>query len=309
MARLFTSFFLFHFSMTFGQPISGVLTPALADSFYFSGNWEQAIPLFEKSIVNGQKNGLIFYRLGYSYGQTGKKEKALSSFYKSIAHKPNPNLEKVVLAAISRVYSEKNQPDSAISVFKRAVKMGYSDIVEIENDSAFNTLRKHPEFEKLHEQILNAAYPCKSQKEARWFDFWVGEWEVFVTGTKNQAGKSKIEKIAGDCAILENWTNLRSSFNGKSINFYNEQTQKWEQHWVGSSGEYQKFENGEYTGDAMRFTFVRLNPDHTTSIGKFTFFNQGPNQVRQLSESSNDQGKNWSADYDFTYIRKNYIHQ
>lgn len=296
--------FLHSFAMSRAQANLTGLTPALADSFYFSRKWDQAIPIFENAIDKGQKNGLIFYRLGNSYAQIGKKDKALSLYYKSIDFAQNPGLAGVAAAGIAKIYSEKNMADSAITTLKRAVQIGYNNLYEIENDKAFASIRKHHEYEKLHGQIMNAAYPCKGQKEARWFDFWVGDWDAFITGTQNQAGISKIEKISGDCAILENWTNVSSAFNGKSINFYNAQTQKWEQHWVGSAGGYQKFENGEYKNGAMRFTFLRINADNTESIGKFTFFNQGPNQVRQLSESSNDQGKTWNTDYDFTYLRK-----
>ena len=43
------------------------------------------------------------------------------------------------------------------------------------------------------------------------------------------------------------------------------------------------------------------------SAGKvrMTFFNQGPNQVRQLGQISTDGGQTWGVSYDLTYIRKN----
>ena len=45
-------------------------------------------------------------------------------------------------------------------------------------------------------------------------------------------------------------------------------------------------------------------PDGKKNKGRFTFFNQGPDQVRQLNEISADEGKTWQTVYDFTYIRK-----
>jgi hypothetical protein len=36
-----------------------------------------------------------------------------------------------------------------------------------------------------------------------------------------------------------------------------------------------------------------------------TFFNQGPNQVRQLGHISTDGGKTWTVTFDLTYVRKN----
>ena len=37
---------------------------------------------------------------------------------------------------------------------------------------------------------------------------------------------------------------------------------------------------------------------------RMTFFNQGPDQVRQLGHLSTDGGKTWSVSFDLTYIRK-----
>ena len=38
---------------------------------------------------------------------------------------------------------------------------------------------------------------------------------------------------------------------------------------------------------------------------RMTFFNQGPNQVRQLGHISTDGGKTWTVTFDLTYVRKN----
>jgi hypothetical protein len=37
---------------------------------------------------------------------------------------------------------------------------------------------------------------------------------------------------------------------------------------------------------------------------KLTFFNLGPHKVRQFSQRPSDDGKTWSVEYDFTYVRK-----
>jgi len=37
---------------------------------------------------------------------------------------------------------------------------------------------------------------------------------------------------------------------------------------------------------------------------RMTFFNQGPNQVRQLGHVSTDGGKTWTVSFDLTYVRK-----
>ena len=107
--------------------------------------------------------------------------------------------------------------------------------------------------------------------------------------------------------ILENWTALGPApHNGKSMNYVNAQTNKWEQLWIGSAGGpgyVTRFYDGEYKDSVMQFTFEANGPQGKQA-GRFKFFNQGPDQVRQLSETSADGGKTWNTNYDFTYKRK-----
>jgi hypothetical protein len=39
-------------------------------------------------------------------------------------------------------------------------------------------------------------------------------------------------------------------------------------------------------------------------LNKLTFFKLDENTVRQLAESSADEGKTWTVNYDFKYVRK-----
>ena len=76
--------------------------------------------------------------------------------------------------------------------------------------------------------------PTCQSAEYRQFDFWIGEWEVFLPGGK-KAGDSRIESIAAGCALLENWSG-NGGFSGKSLNSYDSEDKRWHQSWVDSSG-------------------------------------------------------------------------
>lgn len=146
--------------------------------------------------------------------------------------------------------------------------------------------------------------PCMNISQAREFDFWIGEWEAYVTGTDKLAGHSKIEMASGGCMILENWTSVGAPFSGKSINFVDPATKKWKQVWVGSGGlNVSEFLNGEYRDGAMRFEFETKDQKGNKQFVHFHFYNQGPDQVRQFHETSPD-GTTWTTTYDFTYKRK-----
>jgi hypothetical protein len=153
------------------------------------------------------------------------------------------------------------------------------------------------------QQVDNSALPCIGNKQAREFDFWVGEWDVYKRSTTQLVGHSLIQVVSDGCAILENWTAAGSSGSGKSLNFIDPATGKWKQTWVGSRGP-QDFVNGEYKDGAMRFTFDLTDTKGHKLTGRFIFYKEGPDQVRQLNEVSADKGKTWTTSYDFTYIRK-----
>jgi hypothetical protein len=154
-----------------------------------------------------------------------------------------------------------------------------------------------------------SSFPCMSNAQARQFDFWVGEWDVFDTGTKQLVGHSLIEIASGGCMILENWTAIGGpANNGKSMNYVNPSTGKWEQLWIGSGGlsrnNPQKFVDGEYKDGAMRFVFEQYDKSGSKQSGRFIFFNESADQVRQFNEVTNDIGKTWVTLYDLTYKRK-----
>lgn len=149
--------------------------------------------------------------------------------------------------------------------------------------------------------------PC-SKPEYRQFDFWIGEWEAFApTGAKG--GDSKISLMLDSCTILEEWTStgLQNGlrYAGKSYNMYNAAAKKWQQYWVDNTGSITKYFNGHYEDNKMIVQTENEKVNDTLyQIQKMTFFNLGPDKVRQFGETSSDNGKTWSTSFDLEYRRK-----
>ena len=184
-----------------------------------------------------------------------------------------------------------------------AFNAGYANLQEMDSLKDFNNIRNDPAFILLRQKVYAVAFPCMSDAHAREFDFWVGEWNVYVAATGQYAGHSLVQIISGGCALLENWDSPAST--GKSINFIDPNTNKWKQSWAGSyTGGVQEFVNGEYRDSAMHFDFKTTDAQGNKITGRFIFYNQGPDQVRQFNEISNDTGKTWTTSYDFIYVRK-----
>lgn len=143
---------------------------------------------------------------------------------------------------------------------------------------------------------------CQGDPAYRAFDFWIGDWDVQRTGVARApiGASSKVEKILDGCVILENWS-PPGGVDGKSFNIYNRFTKQWEQYWVDAGGRITHY-FGQFREDGNLY----YEADQPAASGKvrMTFFNQGPDQVRQLGHLSTDGGKTWKVSFDLTYIRK-----
>ncbi len=142
--------------------------------------------------------------------------------------------------------------------------------------------------------------PACTTPEHRQFDFWVGNWNVYRTGTEQQVGTSRIETLYNGCAIRENWMPLRGGAGG-SLNSWLPQEGKWRQTWVDSGNSYAVFE-GQYRNDEMVMTGVwagAAGPGSRPLIRMYWSRVEGG--IRQRGEQSTDNGQTWAPNFDFTY--------
>ena len=156
-------------------------------------------------------------------------------------------------------------------------------------------------------QYAFAQKPC-SLPEYRQFDFWIGEWEAF--GPKGQkAGDSKISLLLDSCTIFEEWVSATVQkglrYAGKSFNMYNASKKRWQQYWLDNTGSITEYFNGHFESRKMILETdnVRVN-DSTWLIQKMTFYDLGPDKMRQHGENSGDGGKSWTTSFDLEYRRK-----
>jgi len=274
-----------------------------ADSFYFANDWNNAVSLYNELLTDTSTNSLALQRLGFAYYNIGKIDEALRNFHRSETANPPAAMQPYLYSRMAKAFSIKNDYEKAFEYLDKAVAAGYINLNELDSARDFASLRDKPAFKERRTKIYNTLYPCYTNARAREFDFWAGEWDVYATGTKNLVGHSIVQIISGGCALLENWEGQNST--GKSINFIDPGTNKWKQSWAGSyANGIQEFVNGEYKDSAMRFEFETKNAQGQKMIGRFIFYNEGANQVRQFNETSADEGKTWTTSYDFTYIRR-----
>jgi hypothetical protein len=268
-----------------------------ADTLYQSKDWAKAAIAYEAITKAEPANGRAWFRLGMSFHSMGKYEKAAGAIERAAEIGKNP----VVMYNLACVYAKMNNKEKAFEWLDSALKAGFPQVGLLKTDADLASLREDARFKDVVALGDKMTRPCMFSPEHRQFDFWIGEWDV-QTPQGQLAGTNSVQNIIDGCVIYENWTGTVGG-TGKSFNFYNSSTGKWQQTWVASNGTVTEFV-GEFKDNQMRFRSESLGKDGTKTLRRLTFFNLSPDRVRQFSERSTDEGKTWGVEYDFTYVRK-----
>lgn len=135
-------------------------------------------------------------------------------------------------------------------------------------------------------------------------DFWVGTWNV-VDSSNTKVGSSRIEKIVGGCAVIENWTELDGS-EGKSLFYYATDQKRWKQVWVTPNammpgGFKEKRLVAKLPGGGVRFQ-GEIVGQLSIVLDRTTLTPEAGGKVRQVIEISKNGGTSWTKTFDALYI-------
>lgn len=131
---------------------------------------------------------------------------------------------------------------------------------------------------------------CSENHKA--FNFWIGEWNVVNSSNGTPAGTSIIKREEDGCVIRENWTSVATAgYTGTSINYYNAQTQEWEQLWVDNTGASLKLK-GNRVDNQMILISEPFKKDGNTFRNRITWTKNEDGTVRQLWEVLQEGGEN-----------------
>ena len=149
-------------------------------------------------------------------------------------------------------------------------------------------------------QDAAASRPC-SAPEYRQFDFWVGDWEVTAAG--QTAGTNSIHRVHGDCALQENWQGSGAGgISGSSFNIYDQASGRWHQTWVDANGTLLLLDGGLVDG-SMVLSGSRPARNGGTALHRISWTPNEDGSVRQLWETSLDDGDSWTALFDGLYVK------
>lgn len=159
----------------------------------------------------------------------------------------------------------------------------------------------------IHAPMALAQAPTRPTCEAsehRALDFWIGEWDAFRADTNAPAGRSSIRSEDSGCVITEHWVSLNAPYSGRSLNFYDRTSGRWEQFWVDSTGGRTHFIGGPIE-NGMQMTSGLTQPagGGAPVHNRVTFLARPDGTVLQRGETSAD-GAEWRLAYAFIYRRR-----
>ena len=196
-------------------------------------------------------------------------------------------------------YGALGRKDEAFDELQKAVdKHLPAGYLESADDLA--GLRDDPRFAAIVEAAKKKAHPCENDPKYRAFDFWVGDWDVYVGDQK--VGTNRIEKLLGGCLLLENWTDAHGT-QGKSFNYLDPAAGKWRQNWVSEIGGVVRYE-GEVKDGAMHYEGESILADGTTRMTKVLLQPVDGGKVHHVIEQSTDHGATWHTAFDALYVPK-----
>ena len=272
-----------------------------AAAAYDAKDWVKSAKLYGQIVLTGP-NPRAWYRLGASLNKIGENDKAIEAFEKGLAIGLPPQFGEYGIAV---VFVSKKDKDKAFEHLEKAAQNGLGQPDQLSSDPDLADLKSDPRFAKILSEVEHNQNPCVHMVENRQFDFWLGEWNVVTTQGATPAGDSKIELILGDCVIQENWTSAGNiGYSGKSYNTYNSALKRWEQYWVDNAAGNIFFYGGLKDGVMDYWTDEIPQPGGAKLKRHLQFIKINPDTVRQFSRGSNDDGKTWFVEYDFTYNRK-----
>lgn len=273
---------------------------ARADAALASRDWRAAAAAYEAALRADSTLAGGWFGLGQARVELRAPAEALRAFQAAARHRFAPPA--VVQLAIARTQVLLGEREAAMATLAGLANNGFRQATSVTSDTVLRPLLTDDRMAPVLARMERNAAPCRYAPEARQFDFWIGQWDVYGTNGQ-QLGENRIEEHLNGCMLLENWTGGLGG-SGKSINFFDPGEKTWRQVWVADAFSALDYTAGEYRDGAMRFTGRTKTPAGEPVLQKLTFFNVSADTVRQVFESSRDGGQTWREDWVGIYVRR-----
>ncbi|MFL6228060.1 MAG: tetratricopeptide repeat protein [Pyrinomonadaceae bacterium] len=277
-----------------------VKSPAMqsADALFEGKKWAEAAKAYDEVTKAEPTNAQAWFNYGMSLYSSDKFADAAAAFNRASELVKAGQLRRLSLYNTAASYARAGDKAKALDSLDRITAANPLLGIGVEADTDFASLKSEPRFKEFTVGVERAQKPCMFEAGYRQFDFFMGDWDVFVQGRK--IGESHTKVLQQGCIIEENWVTQFQT--GQSFNFYNPVTKKWHQSYMDSNGGNYMMD-GEYKDGALRYEGFIYSPAGQVPV-RMTFYNLEPGKLRQTSETSADGGKTWVQGWDGLYVRK-----
>lgn len=267
-----------------------------ADKLLQAMDWSKAAEAYQQLVRRDPTNAQAWFRLGIATAHAQDFRKAAEALDKAgslgLADAPKMAWE----AAITN--ARLKRADKTIEWLSTVVDGGLRSQV-LMSTPEFEFLRADPSYQALIARAAGNDVGCSKPAYAG-LDFWVGEWAIYDED-RVRVGTNRVAKTPDGCAFVETWTGTLGD-GGRSLNFFNERLDRWKQIWIGDTGGVVEQE-GEVTAGELRLQGETVQANGARVLNRQVLSQTGSGRLRQRAEISQDGGRSWVPQFEFTYVR------
>ena len=308
------------------QPAADVPSMQEAGALIQQQDWQAASVAYAKIVLDQPENGQAWQLLGYCLHANGDLDRALRVHLKAATFTA---VRPVALYNVACVHALQGRTDQAFDFLRQSMDAGFNDPNQYGSDPDLRSLHSDPRWEVLGaelrgeviEEVVESSEPAFDSAE--WtqpeeavdaaakkkrgqalalasmtadqrFDFWVGEWDVYMGEEK--VTEWKVAKELDGKVIRQT-----GPYSMTVVNF-EPTTKKWHMTWMSTEGHHDVLTGG-LEGDAMVMhqKIVREAPG---SIGRWVIQDIRKNYFTTDWQLSADKGKTWNSESQMTFWRK-----
>lgn len=256
-------------------------------------SWQEAAAASRRIVESNPRQGEAWLLLGVSLRNLEDYDASIDALLRAVELEFQPARSN---AALAITYAQANRSLEGLAALRSAVEVGLPASV-LETHPGLESLRQESEYGEILKLAERLSHPCEHDERYQAFDFWVGEWDVFMGD--QQVGRNHITKLQRGCIVHESWTSA-SGGTGESINFLDPKTGKWTQHWVDENGGVVWYAGGP-KNNGMHMVGENIDSEGKVKATRVTFSPEADGTVHHLIEHSDDEGKTWSVWFDAIY--------
>jgi hypothetical protein len=274
-----------------------------AQAAYTASDWKTAAEAYATLAKRTPDQPMPHFRLGVSLLNLNRAAEA-KGHLETAERLGTPLIQ--ASYRLAQVEAASGNRDAAFAQLTRATGAGMTAAnFTPESDPMLASLRSDARWKDLVTAMDRNARPCHYDARMRELDFWLGDWDLRPRGSPAAPPtRNTITKIHDECVVLESYT--APGYTGQSFNIRDPSIGKWAQTWVDKAGGLHVY-YGEVRNEAMYYEGEMPDPSAPTTKRirtKVTIMKIAADTLRQFAETTRDEGKTWTQNYDFIYTRR-----